>query len=159
MDVTFVSSICVENCPYNCSQNRSQQIKIFEIIPYILSDHHALRLIFNNKINNGKPTFTWKLNNTLLNDTLVKEGIKKEIKDFLEFNENEATSYPNLWYTMKAFLGGKLIALSASKKKLESAYSSRLPAHLKALEQKEANSPKRSRRQEIIKLRAEINQV
>jgi hypothetical protein len=35
------------------------------------------RLIFNNKINNRKPTFTWKLNNTLLNETLVKEGIKK----------------------------------------------------------------------------------
>jgi hypothetical protein len=34
-----------------------------------------------------------------------------------------------------------------------------LTAHLKALEQKEANTPKRSRRQEIIKLRAEINQV
>jgi hypothetical protein len=34
-----------------------------------------------------------------------------------------------------------------------------LTTHLKALEQKEANSPKRSRQQEIIKLRAEINQV
>jgi hypothetical protein len=34
-----------------------------------------------------------------------------------------------------------------------------LTAHLEALEQKEANSPKRSRLQEIIKLRAEINQV
>jgi len=31
--------------------------------------------------------------------------------------------------------------------------------HLKALEQKEANTPRRSRRQEKIKLRAEINQV
>jgi hypothetical protein len=34
-----------------------------------------------------------------------------------------------------------------------------LTEHLKALEQKEANSPKRSRHQEIIKLRAGINQV
>ena len=28
--------------------------------------------------------------------TLVKEGIKKEINAFLEFNVNEATTYPNL---------------------------------------------------------------
>jgi hypothetical protein len=50
---------------------------------------------------------------------LVKEGIKKERKDILEFNENETPRYPNLWDTMKAFLRGKPIALSASKKKLE----------------------------------------
>jgi hypothetical protein len=49
---------------------------------------------------------------------------------------------------MKAFLRGKLIALSASKKKLKRAHTSSLTAHLKALEQKEA---KRSRLQERIK--------
>jgi hypothetical protein len=56
--------------------------KNIEIVPCILSDHNGLRLIFNNNINNRKPTFMWKLKNTLLNDTLAKEGIKKEIKDF-----------------------------------------------------------------------------
>ena len=60
---------------------------------------------------------------------------------------------------MKVVLRGKPIDLSAYKKKLERAYTSSLTAHLKALEQKEADTPKRSRRQEIIKLRAEINHV
>ena len=64
--------------------------KNIEIIPWFLSDHYWLSLIFNNNINNRNPTFTWKLNNTLLNDNLVKEEIKKEIKNFLQFNENQA---------------------------------------------------------------------
>jgi hypothetical protein len=119
--------------------------KKIEITPCILSDHHGLRLIFNNNINNRKPTYKWKLNNTQLNDILIKEEINKETKDSFKFNENEATTYPNLRDTRKTILRGKLIALSASKKILERAYTSSLTAHLKAVEQKDANSPKRNR--------------
>jgi hypothetical protein len=36
------------------------------------------------------------MNNTLINDNLVKEEIKKDIEDFLESDENEAKTYPNL---------------------------------------------------------------
>ena len=64
--------------------------KKIEIIPCLLTDHYGVKVVFNNNKNNRKSTYTWKLNNTLLNDTLVKEKIKKEIKDFLEFNEMKA---------------------------------------------------------------------
>ena len=90
---------------------------------------------------------------------MVKEEINKEIKGFLEFNENEDISYQNRWNTIKAVVSGKLITVSASKKKLEEADTSSLTAHLKALEEKEANTPTRSRWQEIMKLRDEINQL
>ena len=65
-----------------------------ELIQCILSDHHRLSLVFKNNQSTRKPTYTRKLNNTVLNDNIVKEEIKKEIKDFLEFNENEGTTYP-----------------------------------------------------------------
>ena len=48
---------------------------------------------------------------------MVKEK-NKEIENYLEFKENERTTYPNLWNAMKAVLRGKLIVLSASKNKL-----------------------------------------
>ncbi|KAL6032457.1 hypothetical protein STEG23_011361 [Scotinomys teguina] len=125
----------------------------------ILSDHYGLKLDFNNIKNYRKPTVSWKLNNAQLKHQWVKEEIKKEIKDYLEFNENESTTYPNLWDTMKAVLRGKFIALNAHMKKLQKSHINDLIAHLKALEQEEAKSPRRNRRKQIIKLRAEINKI
>ncbi|KAL6033092.1 hypothetical protein STEG23_031330 [Scotinomys teguina] len=133
--------------------------KTIETTSCILSDHYGLKLDFNNIKNYRKPTLSWKLNNAQLKHQWVKEEIKKEIKEYLEFNENESTTYPNLWDTMKAVLRGKFIALNAHMKKLGKSHINNLTAHLKALEQEEAKSPRRNRRKEIIKLRAEINKI
>jgi hypothetical protein len=69
---------------------------------------------------------------------ISQERDEKKIKDFLLLNENEGTTYPKLWDTMKAVLRGKLIALSATIKKLERAYTCSLTAHLKTLKEKDA---------------------
>jgi hypothetical protein len=133
--------------------------KKIEIIPHILSDHNALKLELNNKNNSRKHTNNWKLNNTQLNDQWVIDEIKEEIKSFQEVNENESTTYRNLWDTAKAVLRGKFIAMNAYIKRTERSQINDLMLHLKLLEKQEQANPKTSRRREIIKLRAEINEI
>jgi hypothetical protein len=48
-----------------------------KIIPYILTDHNALKLELNNKNNSRKHANNWKLNNTLLKDQWVIDEINK----------------------------------------------------------------------------------
>ena len=59
----------------------------------------------------------WRLNNTLLNNQQITEEIKKEIKICIEMNENENTTIPNLWDSVKAVLRGRFIAIQASSRK------------------------------------------
>jgi hypothetical protein len=84
-----------------------------EIIPCILSDQNAVKVELNNKSKDKKYANSWKLNNALLNEQRSIEEIKEEIKNFLDVNENENTTYWNLWDTAKTVLRGKFIVMSA----------------------------------------------
>jgi hypothetical protein len=126
-----------------------------------LLDHHGLNLDFNNR-NTGKLRHSWKLNNSLHNDLWVRGDIKKEIKDFLEFNEK--------WHDTPKFMGyneksanrkvHSIICLYKEIRKFS--YQQFKVVHKKPLGEKkenEANTPKRNRRQEIITVRSQINQL
>ena len=64
-----------------------------------------------------------------------------------------------LWYAVKAVLRGKFIAIEAYLKKQEKSQINNLTLYLKELEKEEQTKPKVSRRKEIIKIRAEINEI
>ena len=64
----------------------------------------------------------------------------------------------NLRDAAKAVLRGKFIAIQSYPKKQEKSQVNHLTLYLKQLEKKEQTKPKVSRRKEIIKLRAEINE-
>jgi hypothetical protein len=136
-----------------------RKYKKIEIVLCILSDHTALKLELNNKNNSKKHADNWKLNNTLLCDQRVTDEIKEEIKRFLEVNENENTTCWNLWKHRKVVLRGKFIGISAYIKRSERSQINDLMLHLKLLEKQEQANPKTSRRGEIIKIRAEINEI
>jgi len=79
-----------------CATKQVNKFKKIEIISSIFSHHSGIKVEVNNMRKMGKLTNKWKLNNTLLNDQWVKEEIKREIKNYLETNENENTTYQNL---------------------------------------------------------------
>ena len=104
-----------------------------------------------------KNTNIWRLNNIFLNNQQITEEIKKEIKICIETNENENTTTPNLWDSVKAVIRGRFIAKEAFLKKQEKNQINNLTLHLEQLEKEEMENTRVRRRKEIMKIRAEIN--
>ena len=80
-----------------------------------------------------------------LNNQQVTEEVKREIKKFLETNDNENTTTLNLWDAINAVLRGKFIArnfiaIQTYLKKQEKLQMNNRTLHLKQLE-KEKRKP------------------
>ena len=95
----------------------------------------------------------------LLNNEWVNQEVKEEIKKYMEINENENTMVQNIWD----------VAKKSSKREVDShadlpqeagkkSQINSLNLYLKELE-KEQTEPNTSRRNEMIKIRAEINNI
>ena len=68
------------------------------------------------------------------NSQQITEEVKREIKIFLQTNDNENMTTLNLWDAAKAFLRGKFIAIQSYLKKQEKHRIDNLILYLKQLE-------------------------
>ena len=82
-------------------------------------------------------TNTWRLNNTFLNNQQVTEEIKREIKKFLETNNDENTITQNLSDAAKSVLRRKFIAIQSYLKKQGKHLIHSLTLYLKRLEEEQ----------------------
>ena len=89
---------------------------------------------------------------------LVKEEVIREIRKYLDTNENKNTTYQNIWQLAKAVLRGKFIVRNTYIKKQRKISNQQPNFPLKELEKEEQAKPKVSRRKEIM-ISAEINEI
>ena len=100
------------------NKSNLSKFKKTEIVSSVFSDHNAIRLEINYKKKTVRNTNTWRIINTFLNNQQVTEEIKREIKTFLETNDNKNTTQ-NLCDAAKAVLRGKFLAIQSCLKTQE----------------------------------------
>lgn len=77
----------------------------------------------------------WKLNSILLDNQWIKKEIAREIKRYIEINENENITLNEL----KAVLRGQIIAITAYFEKEVGSPISKLTSQLKELDKNKQN--------------------
>ena len=93
-----------------------------------------------------------------LNNQQVTEEIKREVKKFIEINDNENMTTQKPMGCRKSNSKWEVLAIQSCLKKQEKHWIDTLTLHLKQLEKENKKTPKISRRKEIIKITAEISE-
>ena len=96
MKFTFFSSAHGTFSRIDHILGHKSSLEKIDIIASIFSDLNAVRLDVSYRKQTIKNTDIWKINNMLLNNQHIPEEIKKEIKIWIQMNENENTTTQNL---------------------------------------------------------------
>lgn len=123
----------------------------------LISDHSPVEL----KIDFGrtKPTFNWRFNPLLLNDTIFRQHADNLIADYLFHNDTPDISDSTLWEAFKAVMRGHIIAYEARLKKVRQKEMSEITAQLTVLESDYRATPSPSKLNDIIKLKSRYNTI
>lgn len=110
-------------------------------------------------LDNKPRSLPWRLNSNLLNNPQIKEKIRKEIKTYLELNDNGEVTPSVLWNALKAVLRGKITAISLYEKKLRKERLINLEQKLKELQREHVETLNKETRLKMIKIKKEIDEI
>ena len=132
-------------------------IKYCSIGPIDLSDHGPVYMTMNNV---RKPRSTlWRLNSSIMKNKVTVKNMKRDIKYFLEINDNGEVTPVILWDTLKACVRGNIIALTSLTKKLRIKRVQDLEARLKHLQREHGNSLDTEVKREMGVLKGELDEI
>ena len=133
------------------SLNKLKRIEI--TISSLFSDHNNMKL----EINIGRKMEKQKqgINNMLLKSQRLNEGIKEEIRKYIETNENENTVLKNLWDLAKEVVRGKFRAIQCYTKKQEKSQPKLLYKGIRKRRKNKAQS-QQEKNNKLIQVRDEI---
>lgn len=128
-----------------------------DIGPIALSDHSP---IYINVCLDRKPKATlWRLNPSILNRPETCEGLKVDIRTYLEQNDNSEVTPTILWDAMKAVMRGKIIATTSLLNKIRKKRLHDLETQLKQLQRIHSSNLDTRTKQEIRGIRNEIDEI
>ncbi len=122
-----------------------------------LSDHSGLYLKIH--LDCAPKKTLWRLNTGMVNSAAFRATMTEELKDFLEYNDNDEVNLAILWDTAEAFLRGKIIAYSALLKKVKAKKLSDLEVKLRDLERLHGSTKDPSALLQMRSIKQEIDKI
>lgn len=93
-----------------------QNVAAAEVHNITWSDHAPVTIeIVNTSKHSHRPL--WRNNTFLLSHPSIRDEIEEKLKEYFQFNDNEACSPEMIWCAHKAFARGPIIQIASREKK------------------------------------------
>ena len=122
-----------------------------------VSDHSGVYLTLH--LTNQRKNTLWRLNTSILNDKTVQKQIQQEFETYLQNIDNGEVSPNILRDAAKAVVRGKIIVLTASRKKEKQRRLVELQEEIKSLENRHAEQKDPQILTRINKIKQDINGI
>ncbi|XP_066430931.1 LOW QUALITY PROTEIN: probable E3 ubiquitin-protein ligase HERC6 [Eleutherodactylus coqui] len=125
---------------------------------FIWSDHAPVYCGFSRRLERAGVT-SWRLNDNLLRDPVCVADIKTAIAGFIADHQNDQTSAPIQWETLKCVIRGILISHGSRRKKENAANLHKLILNLQTKEAANKKSQRDELKAEISTIRHQILKI